>query len=590
MNQSVEVVDAVQMMEQWFRIYTQYTIEDKGIPQIQDGLTLGEQRIIWTMLDPGMGFQFDVKGDSTYLALSVVGSVVGNYHPVGDVAVYHTLAAMVQDYANPLPCFLPQGQYGSIDAPDAIAAPRYPIVGVRPTFKHMFRPPSRDIEDAWKLNFKDTILEPDYIDSALPLCLITGKKGIAISLASTIPAYNPGEIIDALLDHLLNDIPLEESVRNHVKGPDYAWGGEVYAEGDTLTSPRGRLHNYPSMEVSGRIIKAYNLRPQTLYTSLANIRLFCAKRGIAVTVEEYDLEVQVVVQSVADIPTVEGVVRSCLSFTGGYDFTLLVKGIPQRVNGVIEFLQLFLMLKTPEELADLPSRLQTLRPFCAPRSTVILDQAKQLRSISSSAPVDVQEYLLHLSDLHKLKLTKPGTAWKLPASSVDYVAMSQTVTSETTLPFLSKGKVIRKRVKDLLMELNAGMVFPFNKGGVVLDAFMHPCVVCHATDGVYKGTATESDIIRRYVIPNKEWVIVVWESASGLHYYLSDRKTFSIPGIGRNAVKLISPITLDMEVVCVNRATRKPVTFTARTLQKHIASVLPRTQGETFSTVNLQAG
>ena len=571
----------LELLQGWYRKFAEYTIADRGIPYSRDGAIPVQTKIIWTTLNPDMPFQFNIK-TKLVGSPSLVGAVMGHYHPVGDATIYGTLVDMAQRYASHRPVITPQGGFGAPDAPQAVAAARYTAVGGSPLYGVMFKAPSEDSPGAWTRNYNDTDDEPTYIDVALPLCLVKGTEGIAVSISTKIPMFNPGELIDAILDHLEKDVSLEEAVRTHVKGPDYPLGGEVAFSGDILTSGNGRLHVYPIIEVADNRIRAHHFSPQLLSDSLEGIRNDCGKRGCGVVVDEYDNVVWVTVKDPRQVSMVEGVVRANLSYTRGYDFTVIHHDVPYRASGLVDMLSLFLTQKTDEELEGLPDRLRILRKHCRPRTTEIVG-FKQLLSALSVHEV-VTEHTLHISALGKIKVTPVGVAWKHSANGMDYTTYSQPVTSATPLLFMRKGKAARKSVKELYADLSSatGVTLPYSKGGVELDSFVHPCIAVHTTSGVFKGKPPTGEAIRTYVVAPGQYLLIMWEN-QGVSYLLTDKKLVDITPPG--AIKYIGVVTLVGLVTLTERTTHRERYINIRNLRVNVPCSIPGTERVAFSSI-----
>ncbi len=579
--------NTVDLLAAYYREFAQYTISDRGVPWLVDGMIPVQRKIVYTTLNPDLPYTFNKKYNLKTSA-TIVGAVMGGYHPVGDASIYDSFTNMIQPYAVHLPLFTSQGNFGSIDGP-ITAHMRYTQVGGSPLYGHMFMLPDRDTPDAWGRNYNDTEDEPNFIDVALPYCLIRGAKGIAVSVAATIPAFNPGELIDTLLAHLEHGVPIDEAAREYIKGPDYPHGGEVVFSDDILTTGNGSLHLYPRIETSGRAIRAYQYPPQSIPDSLKTIIINCGKRGCDVTVDDDGSTIVVNVKDIENVPVVEGVVRSALSTTQGYDFTVIYGHAPVRVQGVIDFLQRFLWEKTEESRARLPDRLKALRPHCAPRKTVVLDKFKPLLAAVAAQQV-VKQYQLHISSLGKLKLTEVDVQWKHTAASNDYTMFTQTVTSNTTIAFVKNGKRVNKTVRAAYAELSQGMVFPYNnnKAGVSYDCFVHPALLVQTTGGVYKNAIPNGNVIRTFAVnPYKDYVLVVWDGEYGIAYLLTNKKTITAPYKGN--VRLVQVLDdLSHKVLrLTTRGTHSERQFTLRNLRLNEISGLPGGQGTAFSAIEV---
>jgi DNA gyrase subunit A len=106
-------------MKQSFLDYSMSVIVQRALPDVRDGLKPVHRRILFSMHEAGLSPSRPFKKSAT-----VVGDVLGKYHPHGDTAVYDALVRMVQDFSLRYPLVDGQGNFGSIDG-DSAAAYRY---------------------------------------------------------------------------------------------------------------------------------------------------------------------------------------------------------------------------------------------------------------------------------------------------------------------------------------------------------------------------------------------------------------------------------------------------------------------------------
>jgi DNA gyrase subunit A len=208
-------------MKQSFINYSMSVIVSRALPDVRDGLKPVHRRILFAMHELGLAPGRPYKKSAT-----VVGDVLGKYHPHGDSAVYDALVRMVQDFSLRYPLVDGQGNFGSVDG-DPAAAYRY-------TEARMTRVAVAMLEDIdkntvnFQANFDDRLLEPSVLPSKIPNLLVNGSSGIAVGMATNIPPHNLREIAKAV--ELLArdpDTPITELVK-HVKGPDFPTGGFIY--------------------------------------------------------------------------------------------------------------------------------------------------------------------------------------------------------------------------------------------------------------------------------------------------------------------------------------------------------------------------
>ncbi len=224
-------------MRESFIDYSMSVIVQRALPDVRDGLKPVHRRILYAMSELGLG-----PGRAYKKSASVVGEVLGKYHPHGDSAVYDSMVRMVQDFSLRYPLVDGQGNFGSVDG-DSAAAYRY-------TEARLTQPAVEMLEDLDKgtvlfvPNFDGQKTEPTVLPSKLPNLLVNGSSGIAVGMATNIPPHNLREIVAAT--HALIDDPdlSQEHLERIVPGPDFPTGGFICgAEGirDAYRTGRGRL-------------------------------------------------------------------------------------------------------------------------------------------------------------------------------------------------------------------------------------------------------------------------------------------------------------------------------------------------------------
>jgi DNA gyrase subunit A len=224
-------------MKDSFIDYSMSVIVQRALPDVRDGLKPVHRRILYAM--NGLGLQ---PGRPYKKCATVVGDVLGKYHPHGDTTVYDSLVRMVQNFSLRYPLVDGQGNFGSIDG-DSAAAYRYTEARLTQLAVAMLD----DIEKntvAWTPNFDDRLEEPTVLPSRLPNLLINGSSGIAVGMATNIPPHNIGEVA-AAAKHLIDQPDCDvAALREHVQGPDFPTGGFIYGRDgvtDCYQTGRGRI-------------------------------------------------------------------------------------------------------------------------------------------------------------------------------------------------------------------------------------------------------------------------------------------------------------------------------------------------------------
>ena len=224
-------------MRESFIDYSMSVIVSRALPDVRDGLKPVHRRILYAMRELGL------QPDRPYKkSASVVGEVLGKYHPHGDSAVYDTMVRMVQDFSLRYPLVDGQGNFGSIDG-DSAAAYRYTEARLAPIALELMDDLDRDTVD-WVDNFDGRLQEPSVLTARLPNLLVNGSSGIAVGMSTNIPPHNLREVT-AAFRHLVAhpDCSTDELVR-HLPGPDFPTGGFIVGdEGirDMYETGRGRI-------------------------------------------------------------------------------------------------------------------------------------------------------------------------------------------------------------------------------------------------------------------------------------------------------------------------------------------------------------
>jgi len=232
-------------MQRSYIDYAVSVIVSRAIPDARDGLKPVQRRILHGMNELGMS-----SGGQYKKAARVVGEILGKYHPHGDLAVYDTLARMVQDFSLRYPLVDGQGNWGSTE--DEPAAMRYTECRLAKTAEALLEDIEKETVD-WMDNFDGTLKEPAVLPAKFPNLLVNGSSGIAVGMATNMPPHNLGEVVDALtflIDHPAAEFQeLFDPEKGPIRGPDFPTGGilygiegvaEAYRTGRGLISVRAR--------------------------------------------------------------------------------------------------------------------------------------------------------------------------------------------------------------------------------------------------------------------------------------------------------------------------------------------------------------
>lgn len=205
-------------VKQSYLDYAMSVIVGRALPDVRDGLKPVHRRILYSMWSTGLRSTAKFRKSAT-----VVGEVLGKYHPHGDTAVYDTMVRMAQDFSLRYPLIWGQGNFGSMDG-DSAAAYRYTEAKLKAIAEEMLVDIEKDTVD-FIPNFDGMHDEPVVLPAKLPQLLLNGTVGIAVGMASNIPPHNLNELVDAIchqIDH--PDCTLDDLLQ-FIKGPDFPTGG-----------------------------------------------------------------------------------------------------------------------------------------------------------------------------------------------------------------------------------------------------------------------------------------------------------------------------------------------------------------------------
>jgi DNA gyrase subunit A len=209
-----------QEMRDSFLDYSMSVIVQRALPDVRDGLKPVHRRILYAMQEAGLSAGRPYKKSAT-----VVGDVLGKYHPHGDSAVYEAMVRMVQDFSLRYPLVDGQGNFGSIDGDNA-AAYRYTEARLARLAGELLADIDKNTVDT-SPNFDDRLQEPRVLPAKFPNLLVNGSSGIAVGMATNIPPHNLREVIDACT-HLIDNPDADVTdLMQHVRGPDFPTGGYI---------------------------------------------------------------------------------------------------------------------------------------------------------------------------------------------------------------------------------------------------------------------------------------------------------------------------------------------------------------------------
>ncbi len=344
-------VDIDSEMRSSFLDYSMSVIVDRALPDVRDGLKPVHRRILYAAGEAGLTPDKPYRKSAT-----IVGDVLGSYHPHGDASVYDAMVRMAQSFSLRYPLIDGHGNFGSVDgAPPA--AYRYTEARLSKMSLYMLQDIDKDTVD-WRGNFDDSKKEPVVLPSRFPCLLANGSTGIAVGMATNIPPHNLREVIDAAAYLIDNPEATLDELMEYIKGPDFPTGGIVmgrsgiraaYATGRGKVILRSRceiedwkngreriiVHEIPYMVNKARLITSIaDLVKEKRVDQISDLRDESDRDGMRIVIElKKDANAQVVLNqlySYTQLQDTVGVIMLCL-----------VDGIP-RVLTLKEMLEEYL--------------------------------------------------------------------------------------------------------------------------------------------------------------------------------------------------------------------------------------------------------
>ncbi len=295
-------VDISKKMRSSYLDYSMSVIVSRALPDVRDGLKPVHRRIVYGMQTLG------ITPDKSYRkSATLVGEVMGKFHPHGDSSIYDAAARLAQDFNIRYPLVDGQGNFGNVDG-DSPAAPRYTEMRMSKIAQEMLRDINKDTVD-FVPNYDEREVEPSVLPSRFPNILVNGSAGIAVGMATNMAPHNLGESISAVVDYINNeDIEIEELMKS-IKGPDFPTGAIILGKQgiiDAYKTGRGKIQVRARAEIeehkgrykiiiteipyqvnkSNLIIKIADLVKNKSIEGISNIRdLSSHKTGIKIEID-----------------------------------------------------------------------------------------------------------------------------------------------------------------------------------------------------------------------------------------------------------------------------------------------------------------
>ncbi|MCR4402493.1 MAG: DNA gyrase subunit A [Firmicutes bacterium] len=247
-------------MKRSYLLYSMSVIVGRALPDVRDGLKPIHRRILYAMNELGLTSDKPHRKSAT-----IVGEVMGKYHPHGDAAIYETLVRMAQDFSYRYPLIDGHGNFGSVDG-DPPAAMRYTEARMAKITLKLLADIDKDTVD-FVPNFDESLKEPVVLPSRFPNLLVNGSSGIAVGMATNIPPHNLGEVVDAVVMLIDNPDASVKELMMVIKGPDFPTGGLIMGRDgirEAYTTGRGSI----KMRARARIETASGGKTRILVTEI----------------------------------------------------------------------------------------------------------------------------------------------------------------------------------------------------------------------------------------------------------------------------------------------------------------------------------
>ncbi|MFA6954200.1 MAG: DNA topoisomerase (ATP-hydrolyzing) subunit A, partial [Patescibacteria group bacterium] len=218
---SIELRPIVNEMQDSYLDYAMSVIVARALPDVRDGMKPVHRRILYAMKDLGLTHTAKYRKSAT-----VVGEVLGKYHPHGDAAVYDSMVRLAQDFSMRYPLVDGQGNFGSMDG-DSAAAMRYTEARLAKISNELLKDLDKDTVD-FIPNYDGSRQEPSVLPALLPNLLINGAVGIAVGMATSIPPHNLREVCGAIIHLIQNPEATVDDLMNFVTGPDFPTGATIF--------------------------------------------------------------------------------------------------------------------------------------------------------------------------------------------------------------------------------------------------------------------------------------------------------------------------------------------------------------------------
>lgn len=470
---SIKPREITEEMKESYIDYAMSVIVSRALPDVRDGLKPVHRRILYAMHEEGL-----TSGAKFRKSATVVGSVLGRYHPHGDVAVYDSLVRMAQDFSLRYPLIKGQGNFGSIDG-DPPAAMRYSECRLSKIGEEMLRDIGKNTVE-FVDNYDGTRKEPTVLPSPMPQLLLNGSLGIAVGMATNIPPHNLLEVCDAiiyLIDHPKSNT---EDIFKFIQGPDFPTGGEIFNQKEIIESYsqgkgpiliRGKAE-IETQEKTGRqriLITEipYLVQKASLVEHFANLVQEKKIEGIKDIRDESDKEGMRIIIELQKDAIAQKILNRLYKFTDlqktfHLNLLALVDGIQPRVLNLVELLNYFILhrkevifKRTKYELEKAKERVHILEGLhkCLANIDAVIKIIKNSANRDDAEKNLIKKFRLTKIQANAILETKLSALAKLERKKIEDELKSVKIKIKELTAILKSPQKIREVIKKEIKEI-----------------------------------------------------------------------------------------------------------------------------------------
>jgi len=328
-------------MRESYLDYAMSVITARALPDVRDGLKPVHRRILFAMQEAGLTVSAKTRKSAT-----VVGDVLGKYHPHGDTSVYDAMVKMAQDFTMRYPLIIGQGNFGSIDG-DGAAAYRYTEAKMARLAGEMLKDIDKETV-AFVPNYDNTKQEPSVLPAAIPNLLLNGTLGIAVGMATNIPPHNLREVCEAAMHLIEEPDATTDDLLKFVQGPDFPTGciafnqkdiAHAYSSGRGPVVVRGDAEIVEGKKGDYQIVITsipFRVNKSDLLTKIADLVHEKKLEGVRDIRDESTSDIRVIVE-LKNTGNAQAVLNylykhTQLEETFHYNVVALVDGVPQTLS------------------------------------------------------------------------------------------------------------------------------------------------------------------------------------------------------------------------------------------------------------------